>query len=106
MTGRLEDTLDVLADARARRIADRAAQHNRPLDLFGPPAELAPVTEAIETVHAHTSDQWKRDALAAVRATAARLAEFTVEHVHWPTGAYDDRARAQAMRQAARPCSI
>lgn len=103
MTGRLNDTLDALADARARRVADSAAQTAQPLDLFGPVAELAAVTEAIEAVHAHTSEQWKRDALAAVRAAAERLDEFTVDAVRWPDCAepYDERARGAVMRRAA-----
>jgi len=93
-----------LDEARAALEAVRAQQAERPLDLFGPPADLEPVTIAIATAAAHTSTDWKRRALDAVHAAAVRHPELTVEDVDWPDDLEpdDDRARGGVMRAAAR----
>jgi hypothetical protein len=100
MSGRLQDAQAALDEARLAR----AEQDQAPLDLFGPPAELASVTEVIESVTSHTSNDWRDRALDAVRNAACTLDVLTVEDIAWPDDVepYDDRARGGVMRQAAR----
>jgi hypothetical protein len=99
VSARLDEALAALHSA-------RAARSDGPLDLFGPPAELASVTQAIERVTAHAPTEWRRRALQAVRTTAQRLDELTVDDVR-PSlpddvPVYDERALGSVMRAAAR----
>jgi hypothetical protein len=95
VSGRLDEALAALAAAREQRAT--------PPNLFGPPAELAPVTRAIESPYRHAPNEWQRLARDAVKTAASRHDLLTVDEVTWPdVELYEARARGGVMRRAAR----
>jgi hypothetical protein len=96
-SARLNEALAALDAARARQ------EVGRELDLFGPPADLAPVARAIESVTEHAGPEWRYEALAVVERAARAQSELTVEDIapHVPP-TIDRRALGGVMVEAKR----
>jgi hypothetical protein len=95
-----------LAEAQAALEEHRRSQADQPLDLFGPPAELAPVDEAIASVTAHAGPMWRDEVLASIERIARRQDHLVADDVWADLEArgegltYDRRALGGVLREA------